>query len=107
MSETIEMEFCFDAPPEKVWRAVSIAQYRERWLPGADLVQDEPVAVEEGSAVSYRMRDSEPPHEESVVTFQNAADGAGGTRLEIIQRIVVEVPAAANANTGETMMLAA
>lgn len=106
MSETIEMEFSFDAPPEKVWRAVSIAQYRERWLPGADLAQDEPVAVEEGSAVSYRMRDSLPPHEESVVTFQIAADGTGGTRLEIIQRLVVEVPAAANTN-GETMMLAA
>tara|TARA_R110002051_G_scaffold184196_1_gene253625 strand:- start:8887 stop:9858 length:972 start_codon:yes stop_codon:yes gene_type:complete len=78
MSETIEMEFSFDAPPEKVWRAVSIAQYRERWLPGTDLAQDEPLALEEGSAVSYRMRDSAPPHEESVVTFQIAADGSGG-----------------------------
>lgn len=106
MSETIEMEFTFDAPPEKVWRAVSVTQYRERWLPGADLAQDEPVSIEEGSAVSYRMRDSQPPHEESIVTFQIASDGAGGTRLEIIQRLVVEVPAAANAN-GEMMMLAA
>lgn len=106
MSDTIELEFTFDAPPEKVWRAVSIAQYRERWLPGADLAEDEPVALKEGSAVSYRMRDSLPPHEESVVTFQIAEDGAGGTRLEIIQRLLVEVPAAANGN-GETMMLAA
>ena len=56
MSETIEMEFTFDAPPEKVWRAVSVTQYRERWLPGADLAQDEPVSVEEGSAVSGQAR---------------------------------------------------
>lgn len=101
MSEEIDMEFVFDAPPEKVWRAVSIAQYRERWLPGADLAETEPVAVEEGSAVSYRMRDSLPPHEESVVTFSVAADGRGGTRLGVVQRMMP-----ANAN-GETVMLAA
>lgn len=101
MSEEIDMEFTFDAPPEKVWRAVSIAQYRERWLPGADLAEAEPVAVEEGSAVSYRMRDSAPPHEESVVTFSVTADGRGGTRLGIVQQMMP-----ANAN-GEMVMLAA
>ncbi|WMT85676.1 hypothetical protein NO932_12140 [Pelagibacterium sp. 26DY04] len=102
MSDEIDMEFTFDAPPEKVWRAVSIAQYRERWLPGTDLAQEEPVAVEEGSAVSYRMRDALPPHEESVVTFSVTADGRGGTRLGIVQQMR---PAPANAN--DTVMLAA
>ncbi len=99
----IEMKFVFDAPPEKVWRAVSIAQYRERWLPGADLVKDEPVSVDEGRAVSYHMRDSAPPHEESVVTFCLEADGSGGTRLEIEQRILATP---ANSNDAPVMMAA-
>jgi hypothetical protein len=47
------------------------------------------------------MRDSLPPHEESVVTFSVAADGRGGTRLGVVQRMMP-----ANAN-GETVMLAA
>ena len=102
MSETIEQTFEFDAPPEKVWRAVSMPEYRERWLPEADLAEAEPVAVEEGSAVSYRMRDAAPPHEESVVTFSVAANGQGGTRLEIVQTMI-EAPANAN----DAVMMAA
>lgn len=103
MSEDIEMAFEFDAPPEKIWRALSLPDYRERWLPAADLADAEPVAHIEGTCVSYRMRDSLPPHEESLVTFSVAANGRGGTRLEISQRLIA---APANAND-ETMMRAA
>lgn len=31
------LEFDFDAPPTKVWRAVTIPELRERWLPNSDL----------------------------------------------------------------------
>lgn len=102
MSDIIDIDYRFDAAPEKVWRAISIADYRERWLPRADLAEPDPVAVIEGSAVSYKMRDSLPPHEESVVTFSISSDGNGGTRLAISQELLTP----ANAN-GETMMLAA
>ena len=33
----IEQEYDLDAPPEKVWRAISIAEFRENWLPKAPL----------------------------------------------------------------------
>ena len=105
-SEDLALTFEFDAPPEKVWRAVSISDYRERWLPEQDLAQADPVEIEDGSAVSYRMREIAPPHEESVVTFTVADNGSGGTRLEIVQRLIVETPVPANSN-GEPVMMAA
>ena len=71
-----------------------------------DLAQADPVEIEDGSAVSYRMREAAPPHEESVVTFTVADNGSGGTRLEIVQRLIVETPVPANSN-GEPVMMAA
>ncbi|MGY4413517.1 hypothetical protein ACVWW4_005253 [Bradyrhizobium sp. LB7.1] len=32
------LEYEFDAPPAKVWRAVTIPALRERWLPDSDVV---------------------------------------------------------------------
>ena len=32
-ADELVFEFELDEPPEKVWRAVSIAELRERWLP--------------------------------------------------------------------------
>src|SRR5262245_19855207 len=57
-----------DAPPEKVWRAVSIPELREKWLPGADLANADPISSEPGEEIRYRMRDDEPPFLESEVT---------------------------------------
>lgn len=100
----LELAYEFDAPLEKVWRALSIADYRDRWLPGGDLVDPGPVAVEEGQAISYRLRDSAPPHDESLVTFRIAANDSGGTRLEIVQRMIAR--AVANDNCGLVMRAA-
>ena len=41
----IVQEYELEAPPEKVWRAITIPTFRERWLPDHDLAQAEPVAV--------------------------------------------------------------
>ncbi|MBN9023216.1 MAG: SRPBCC domain-containing protein, partial [Rhizobiales bacterium] len=51
------LEYQLDAPPEKVWRAISTPELRERWLPSRDLAADEPVSTVPGAAVRYRMRD--------------------------------------------------
>jgi len=37
-------EYDLDAPPEKVWRAVTIPALRARWLPQTDLAESEPVS---------------------------------------------------------------
>ena len=73
-----------DAPPEKVWRAISIPAFREKWLPTDALADTEPISSAPGEEVRYRMRDDEPPHRESVVTFQVRPNALGGAKLRII-----------------------
>jgi uncharacterized protein YndB with AHSA1/START domain len=86
------LEFELEAPPHKVWRAISIAEFREQWLPNAALAEPEAAAVTPGEQVRYRMREAEPPFLESVVTFKVAANGTGGTSLRVVHE-VVDVPA--------------
>jgi len=86
-----------DAPPEKVWRALSIPAFRERWLPA----EVETLSSVPGEEVRYRLREEEQPFLESVVTFQLAPND-GGTELRIIHSLtdarLIETPAAANSN---------
>lgn len=85
-----------DAPPEKVWRALTIPAFREQWLPGRDLAVPEPEPAG-GTAVRYRMREAAPPHIESVVTFEVGPGAGGGTRLTIVHA-PLPLRAAANDN---------
>jgi uncharacterized protein YndB with AHSA1/START domain len=99
VEEALVLEFEFDAPPAKVWRAVTIPELRERWLPDRDLVGAEPETSIPGEEVRYRMRDSEPPFRESQVIFKIEPSVSGGTRFRIIQRdIGATLPQPANSN---------
>jgi len=96
-------EYELDASPEKVWRAVSIPAFREKWLPTRELAEADPIATEPGEQISYRMRDDEPPFLESVVTFQVRPDPNGGTILRIVHgltdaRLSPQMAPAANNN---------
>lgn len=87
-----------DAPPEKVWRALSIPAFRERWLPA----EVEAVSAVPGEELRCRLREEAPPFLDSVVTFQ-IAPNAGGTELRIIHsltdaRLAEQRPAPANSN---------
>lgn len=90
-------EYQLDAPPEKVWRALSIPAFRERWLPA----EVEALSAVPGEEVCYRLREEEPPFLESVVTFQ-LVPNEGGTELRIIHSLtdarLSQPPAAANSN---------
>ncbi len=101
-SGALVLEYRLDEPPEKVWRAISIPALREAWLPGAALADPQPTVLAPGEAISYRMREDEPPFLESVVTFRVAFDAAGGTRLHVIhvlaERGTRQIPRAANGN---------
>jgi uncharacterized protein YndB with AHSA1/START domain len=95
------LEYEFDAPPAKVWRAVTIPALRERWLPDRDLAGAEPESSIDGEEVRYRLRDSEPPFRESHVIFRIEPNDAGGTRFRIIQQACdarTKLPQAANSN---------
>ena len=107
----LALDYRIDAPAEKVWRAISEPALVENWLPREDLADREATAVTPGEEVSYRMRDSDPPFLESIVTFRIAPDPAGGTNLRIIHRpsddrLASPTRAAAN-NNGRVIMLAA
>ncbi len=96
-------EYELDAPPEKVWRAISIPEFRETWLPNGDLAEAEPISSAPGEEVRYRMRDDEPPFLESTVTFQVRPNVDGGTILRIVhglvdERLAKQPPIAANNN---------
>lgn len=86
LHDRLVLEYSLDAPPEKVWRALSIPELREQWLPTSDLAQAEPLAATPGEAVSYRLRDDQPPFLESVVTLQIGPNADGGSVLRIIHQ---------------------
>ena len=83
-ADELVLDYRLDAPPEKVWRALSIPAFRERWLPDSALADAEPIASTRGREIRYRMQDDAPPYLESTVTFQMRPDADGGTRLRII-----------------------
>ena len=83
----IALEVELDAKPEKVWRALAVPAFRERWLPEADLAEPEPIASIPGVEVSYRMREEGAPFPDSTVTFRIEPGLEGGALLRIIHRI--------------------
>ncbi|MDR6669290.1 hypothetical protein [Rhizobium sp. 1399] len=106
-----EQRYELDAPPEKVWRAISIADFRERWLPKEALADPQSLSETPGKEVRYRLRDDSPPFLESIVTFAIAPNASGGTSLRIVHELTGDTferlsRSVANSNS-QTMMLAA
>ncbi len=83
----IALEYELNEPPQKVWRAISIPEFRESWLPKEALADPEATSVTPGEEVRYRMRDNTPPFLESTVTFRIAPNATGGTSLRIIHEL--------------------
>lgn len=109
-TKELVLEYELDVPPEKVWRAISTPAFRERWLPNGDLADAAPVSSAPGEEIGYRMRDSEPPFLESVVTFQIEPNADGGTILRIVHGLVdarlARPPTAMNDNRPRLMCAA-
>jgi uncharacterized protein YndB with AHSA1/START domain len=107
----IELEYDIGEPPEKVWRALSVPELRQAWLPGEALADPEAVAVTPGQEIRYRMRDGAPPFLESIVTFRIAPNADGGTSLRIIHDLddarFRRMPQAAANDDGSPVMRAA
>ncbi|HEX8047445.1 SRPBCC domain-containing protein [Rhizobium sp.] len=107
----IALEYELDESPQKVWRAISIPEFRESWLPKDALADPEATSVTPGKEVRYRMRDDAPPFLESTVTFRIAPNAAGGTSLRIIHQLTDmrfdRTTRTAENNNSPTLMLAA
>lgn len=103
MSDTPELVFETDleAPPDKVWRALTVPEYLERWLQKPDEAKLTLVASKDRAELTYRLSE---PDNESLVTFEIEGNGSGGTFFRL-----THAPAAANSNEPlpETLMLAA
>lgn len=106
-----EQKYELDAPPEKVWRAISIAEFREKWLPKEVLADPQSLAETPGKEIRYRLRDDAPPYLESTVTFTIAANASGGTSLRIVHELTDATferltRSVANSNSQITMLAA-
>jgi len=105
-AEELVFETTLDAPPEKVWRAISIPEYVERWLQKPADTEICVVASDENRSLTYRWRDAadSTTPEDSLVTFEIAPREDGGTWFRLTHAPMA-LPAAANSN--EPMMLLA
>jgi uncharacterized protein YndB with AHSA1/START domain len=108
--EALVFECALDAPPEKVWRALTIPEYLERWLKPAQAVDLAVVTSEENKSLTYRWRESGQGAivgaEDSLVTFELTPTNDGGTWFRLTHAPMA-MPAAANSNLRGPVMLAA
>jgi hypothetical protein len=103
----IALEYELEAAPEKVWRAVTVPAFRERWLPEAELAEPEPIASVPGVEVRYRMREEGASFPESTVTFRIEPGRHGGALLRIIHRMDGDARATSANDNRRPMSLAA
>ncbi len=92
-------ECTLDAPPEKVWRALTSPEYLNHWMQPPDNLDLTVIASEENRSLSYRWREAGAGHtpEDSVVKFELAPDGEGRTAFRLTHTHP-SIPVAANSN---------
>ena len=110
MTQATVFECVLDAPPEKVWRALTIPAYLDRWLQPRAAEQLDVVTSDENKSLTYRWRESGQGAavgaEDSLVTFELTPTHDGGTWFRLTHA-PMPLPAAANSNRVGPMMLAA
>jgi len=109
-TDALVFECALDAPPEKVWRALTIPEYLERWLKPAEAVDLSVVTAEENKSLTYRWRESGQGAivgaEDSLVTFELTPTVDGGTWFRLTHA-PMSVPVAANSNSRGPIVMAA
>jgi len=108
--DALVFECALDAPPEKVWRALTVPEYLERWLKPEQEIELAVVTAEENKSLTYRWREAGQGAiagmEDSIVTFELTPTGDGGTWFRLTHAPLA-VPVAANSNMTGPVMLAA
>ena len=109
-TDALVFECALYAPPEKVWRALTIPEYLARWLNPDEAIDMAVVTAEENKSLTYRWRESGQGAivgaEDSLVTFELTPTTDGGTWFKLTHAPVV-MPVAANSNTAGPMLMAA
>ncbi len=96
-------ETILDAPPEKIWRALTIPEYRDRWLQRPDDVKVEVEAADINKTLTYRWKERD---EESIVTIELTPHENGQTGFRLTHA-PIDMPAAANSNEAAAVMMRA
>ena len=108
--DAVVFECALDAPPEKVWRALTIPEYLERWLKPVREIDLTVLTSEENKSLTYRWREcgqgAISGAEDSIVTFELTPTTDGGTWFKLTHAPIA-VPVAANRNASGPIMLAA
>ena len=107
MSDAMEFEFELDAPPGKVWRALTVDELLRAWLlTDAEAATGAPeiVECEPPHWLRWHFRDS--ADETALVTITLTANDSGGTALRLVHQRVATLRPAANGNA-PTMRMAA
>lgn len=109
-TDALVIECSLDAPPEKVWRALTIPEYLSRWLKPADDIELAVVTAEENKSLTYRWREAGQgavtDAEDSLVTFELTPNDDGGTWFKLTHAPMT-VPVAANSNCVNALLMAA
>lgn len=100
--ENIVLEYTLDAPPEKVWRALTVPELAASWLgtpkSRADAPTYELIETTPFSRVRYAWHDAGTDMPETLVTFEISPAPDGSTRFRLIHGVRVAPPMAANNN---------
>ncbi|PRH87444.1 ATPase [Labrys okinawensis] len=122
--DDLHFESVLEAPPAKVWRALTIPDYVAAWLTptenGTDAARSSRRDLKEPELVDCRLLAAEAPQMlryawsekmqervlDSVVTFELAPHGEGSTLLRITQGSFVLRPVAANLNQPPLLLAA-
>jgi len=97
-SDEVRFETELAAPPEKVWRALTVPEFVGRWLAPGDIRPEQGHAFNlegENGGVECEIVEAKPPHvlgyswreeggPDSLVRFHLAGTEAGGTRLTVV-----------------------
>ena len=108
--DELVFECSLEAPPEKVWRALTVPEYLARWLKPEAEIELAVVRAEENKSVTYRWREAGQgaisDAEDSLVTFELTPDEAGGTWFRLTHAPMA-LPVAANNNGADAALMAA
>ena len=108
-TDALVFECSLEAPPEKVWRALTIPEYLSRWLKPDD-IELAVVTAEENKSLTYRWREAGQgavtDAEDSLVTFELTPNDDGGTWFKLTHAPMT-VPVAANSNCVNALLMAA
>lgn len=104
-------EYELDAPLAKVWRALTVPEFIERWLlpiepkrqtdapsPPSARISLRLIEAEDQKFVRYSWREPGAPVLDNTVTFELAPNTSGGTTFRILHEMAPPRLSAANSN---------